>query len=170
MEVSLRKYANIRGVSLAAVQKAVKTGRIRLESSGKINVEKANRDWRENTNPMQAKPVDVQDVSISVTDAPLKGTRGATYNQARAANEFYRAMFMKERLKKFKSEVVDRQKVNNHVFRLARATRDLIAGFPSRRAAVIAAKLKADEHETLVVLEDEFRDLLSEIGDFGKPL
>lgn len=170
MEVSLRKYAKIRGVSLAGVQKAINSGRVRLEPSGKINVERANKELRDNTNPMQAKPVDVADVSSPVSEASLKDTKGATYNQARAANEFYRAMFMKERLKKFKSEVIDRQQVNNHVFRLARAARDLILGFPARRAAVIAAKLKTDEHETLVVLEDEFRDLLSEIGDFGKPL
>src|ERR1051326_7764278 len=51
MDVSLRAYARHRGVSLGAVQKAIKAGRIQKTSSGQIDVEAADAQWERNTAP-----------------------------------------------------------------------------------------------------------------------
>lgn len=47
--VSQRKYAEHRGVTHGAVQKAIKTGRISTDANGKIDPVKADRQWDANT-------------------------------------------------------------------------------------------------------------------------
>ena len=53
MGMGLREYSRHRGVSLAAVQKALDTGRIQKESDGTINPVKANKAWEANTDQAQ---------------------------------------------------------------------------------------------------------------------
>jgi len=48
--VSMRQYAEMRGVSAMAVSKAAAVGRITLVD-GKVDVELADCQWRENTHP-----------------------------------------------------------------------------------------------------------------------
>jgi hypothetical protein len=50
--ISLREYAQHRGVTVEAVSKAVKTGRIGLTGK-KVDVSAADRDWSANTQPGQ---------------------------------------------------------------------------------------------------------------------
>ena len=50
--VSQRAYARHRGVSLAAVQKAIRSRRIRLVD-GRIDVDRADREWARNTRPQR---------------------------------------------------------------------------------------------------------------------
>ena len=50
MLLSRREYAAHRGVAVSAVQKAIEAGRITL-TDGKIDPEKADKEWAENTNP-----------------------------------------------------------------------------------------------------------------------
>jgi len=50
--ISLRAYARHRGCSLAAVQKAISSGRI-MPIGGKIDAKLADREWAANTDPMQ---------------------------------------------------------------------------------------------------------------------
>lgn len=60
--ISLRKFAKQRGVALAAVQKAIASGRISAESIERnakgricgIDPERANREWDEHTDPGEA--------------------------------------------------------------------------------------------------------------------
>ncbi|MBF0615138.1 MAG: hypothetical protein HQL92_08290 [Magnetococcales bacterium] len=51
MGVSIRAYAKLRGVSDAAVRKAIKTGRISVEQDGSINPAQADTAWEKNTDP-----------------------------------------------------------------------------------------------------------------------
>ena len=51
MKMGLREYSRHRGVSPAAVQKAILYGRIQRGTDGKIESEKADRAWEANTNP-----------------------------------------------------------------------------------------------------------------------
>ena len=57
MGISNRHYARIRGVSETAVRKALKTGRIRSEPDGTIDVERANREWQLNTHQKGKQPL-----------------------------------------------------------------------------------------------------------------
>jgi hypothetical protein len=48
-EISVRAYARRRGVSHVAVLKAIKSGRIARQANGKLDPEKADRQWAEHT-------------------------------------------------------------------------------------------------------------------------
>ena len=57
MKMGLREYSRHRGVSLAAVQKAILYERIQRGPDGKIESEVADRAWAANTDPaMQRVP------------------------------------------------------------------------------------------------------------------
>ena len=49
MGLSIRKYATLRGVTEGAVRKAIKTGRITPNDDGTIDVDRADQEWKENT-------------------------------------------------------------------------------------------------------------------------
>ena len=109
MGLSIRAYAQHRGVSHTAVAKAIKAGRISIEPDGKIDPAKADAQWARNTLPSQnlntgaAKPtakVATPAVSTSVSSreaqAPLE-TRAAApdYQTSRAIREAYAARLAK---------------------------------------------------------------------------
>jgi pyruvate/2-oxoglutarate dehydrogenase complex dihydrolipoamide acyltransferase (E2) component len=51
--LSLRAYAKHRGVSLAAVQKAIHSGRITANADGLIDSDRADAEWAAKTRPGQ---------------------------------------------------------------------------------------------------------------------
>ncbi len=53
MGISIRAYGRHRGVSDAAVRKAIKAGRITPEADGTIDPEKADAEWGRNTDVAQ---------------------------------------------------------------------------------------------------------------------
>ena len=53
MGISIRAYARERGVSDAAVRKAIKSGRISPEADGTIDPTRADREWTRNTDTAQ---------------------------------------------------------------------------------------------------------------------
>ena len=154
----MREYARIRGVNLNAVQTAIKSGRIHKTRDDKIDVDEANREWFMNTDPaQQRKP----DPLFEAQDGVRMSNMG-TFQQAKTADIYYRAMLAKAKLKMVTGETIDRKKAGQHAFNLGRALRDLFSGFSTRYGALIAAELGADEHKTAVVLDEYIRKLLSE--------
>ncbi len=51
MTGSIRAYARHRGCTMQAVRKAIASQRISPEPDGKINFERADQDWQQNTRP-----------------------------------------------------------------------------------------------------------------------
>ena len=88
--LSLRKYAHHRGVALAAVQKAIASGRISTQPDGRIDSEIADVQWAETTR---------WGASNIVNGAEVKGNssghRPSEYAQARAEREHYAALLAK---------------------------------------------------------------------------
>ena len=157
-KVSLREYAKIRGVHLNAVQTAVKSGRIHKTTDGKIDVEKANQEWLQNTDPSKSRHPE----SFFEHGNENSKVSPSSFQQAKTADVYYRAMIAKARLKKMTGETIDRKKAGMHAFNLGRSLRDLFVSFPTRYGALIAADLETDEHKTVVVLDEYVRKLLSE--------
>lgn len=157
-KVSMREYAKIRGVRLNAVQTAVKSGRIHKTTDGKIDVEKANQEWLQNTDPSKSRHPE------SFFEHGNENTKvsPSSFQQAKTADVYYRAMIAKAKLKKMTEETIDRKKAGMHAFNLGRSLRDLFVSFPTRYGALIAADLETDEHKTVVVLDEYVRKLLSE--------
>jgi hypothetical protein len=50
-ELSIKEYAEHREVSVVAVRKAIKTGRITVNQNKKLDRKLADSQWLENTNP-----------------------------------------------------------------------------------------------------------------------
>ena len=173
MGLSIRAYGRHRGVSDAAVRKAIKAGRITPEPDGTINPDKADAQWAANTDTAQqrkpqtqrAVPIEAVNTVREVTGEGALPSGGTTLLQARTANEVLKAQTAKVRLARLKEEVVDRAKALTHVFKLARAERDAWLNWPSRVSSQMAAELNVDAHTLHVLLEREVRHHLEELGD-----
>ena len=160
-KVSLREYARLRGVRLYAVQTAIKSGRIHKTADGKIDVEQANKEWFMNTDPAKSHKTD----PLFESSGDNAKNSFSTFQQAKTADIYYRAMLAKAKLKMVTGETIDRKKAGAHAFNLGRSLRDLFVSFATRYGALIAADLGADEHKTVVVLDEYIRKLLSESKD-----
>lgn len=185
MGLSVRGYAQHRGVSHTAVQKAIRLGRITAEADGSIDPAKADAEWSANTNsepgkrkpkqttgserPAKVKPVPEAAVTavretLRESGEPLPAG-GMTFMQARTANEVLKARTNRLKLQKLKGELVDRARAAAHVFKLARDERDAWLNWPSRISALMAADLGVDPHRMHVALEEHVRDHLSELTE-----
>ena len=166
--ISIRGYGRHRGVSDAAVRKAIKTGRITPEADGTINPSIADAQWQKNTDAAQqrshAKPTHVIARDMDVGSASLGGG-STTFTQARTVNEVVKAQTNKVRLAKLKNELIDRNQAIAHVFKLARSERDAWLNWPSRVSATMAAALGVDPHATHTALESAVRDQLQSLGE-----
>ncbi len=180
MGISRRKYAEHRGVSHTAVNRALKTGRITLESDGTIDPVKADQRWATQTDPSKqrvrqsapaTKPVPqsairaVDDTLRDVGAAPDAGGGEVSFLRARMANEVLKAQTAKVRLQKMKGELVDRAKATAMVFDLARRERDAWMNWPPRVAADMAAELGVEAHLMEQVLEHHIRQHLADLAE-----
>lgn len=172
MGLSIRAYARHRGVSDAAVRKAIAAGRITPEGDGTVDPERADAEWARNTEAPRSgtrtKPVRV---AVPPESAPVGDgqnalpTGGASLLQARTVNEVVKAQTNKVRLARLKGELVDRNQAIAHVFKLSRAERDAWLNWPARISAQMAAKLGVESHTMHVALEAAVREHLQELGD-----
>ena len=168
MGISIRAYAKQRGVSDAAVRKAIKTGRISKEADGTIEPAKANAEWLRNTDAAQQRQP--RQPGSSVEQETPGGTTSlgggaTTFSQARAVNEVVKAQTNKVKLAKLKNELIDRNQAIAHIFRLARAERDAWLNWPSRVSATLAASLGVPSHAMHAALEGAVREHLQALGE-----
>jgi hypothetical protein len=168
MGLSIRAYAKQRGVSEAAVRKAIKTGRITLSADKTLDPRVANDQWLKNTDSSQQRSTASGAKSVSGTSEPsadlMKGS-STTFVQARTANEVVKAQTNKVRLAKLKSELIDRAQALALVFKLARSERDAWLNWPARVSAAMAVALGVDAHTLHVQLESATRQHLQELGE-----
>jgi hypothetical protein len=169
MGLSIRAYAAQRGVSHTAVRKAITLGRLTLEPDGTIDPVRANRDWVQNADPSKAREVQklrpVPDAAVgavretlSEAGAPLVG--GMNYLHARTAEKVLNVQLLRERLRREKGEVVERDYAIEQGFAFARRIRDAWTGWPARVAAVMAVDLGVDVHKLEALLNTHVRDQL----------
>jgi hypothetical protein len=98
---------------------------------------------------------------------PPPTTGGATFLQAKTANEVLKSQERRLKLQKLKGELVDRARAEALVFRLARQERDAWVNWPARAAALIAAELGLDPAAMQKVLEAHVRAHLDELAAVG---
>jgi len=167
--VSRRSYAAHRGVSEAAVRKAIATGRITTLDDGTIDPARADSEWGTRTDPAQQRGQPVQKVIDRDAGADPSGTDatggGSYFLRARTTNEVLKAQTAKVRLAKMKSEVIDRARATALVFALAREERDAWVNWPARSAALMAAELGVDPASMQKVLEKHVRAHLNELAE-----
>ena len=185
MGLSIRAYAQHRGVSHTAVAKAIKAGRISVEPDGKIDPAKADAQWARNTLPSQnlntgaAKPaakVATPPVSTPVSTAPVANrelqppleTRAAApdYQTSRAIREAYAARLAKLEFEERTGKLLNADEVKVKHFNLARLLRDRIQQIPRKLAPQIVAAVVAQPDQRVVedLLMEAIREALEELS------
>lgn len=157
MGLSLRAYARHRGVSEAAVRKAIKSGRITQEPDGTVDPEQADQQWERHTRT-QAKP-------NAATEGSMTANDNDAYAKVRITNEMIKAQRQRLKLDEEKGTLIDRANVLDQVFRLARTERDAWINWPARVASQVAAEFNVDPQQMHLSLENHVREHLHELAD-----
>jgi len=189
--LSLRAYSRHRGVTLHAVQKAIKSKRINCEEidgKKKIDQHEADRLWEENTDqakvshantiqkndPEPSPEVTPQEIDFNQDPGP---DNEAEYCQAAAEEEFdekkfpisksirierwYKAQSEKMKYEKQRGQLVEVEKIEAQYFKLARITRDAILNIPNRVAGEVAAE--KDPHKVHKILTHAINEALEQL-------
>jgi hypothetical protein len=145
--VSQRKYAQFRGLSHQAVNKAVRSGRI-PSVDGKIDPVAADAAWERNTRPGPGNGSNGRPTR-SATKAEVDAGNGhdlaaterphATYSAARALREVYLAKRAKLEFEAAEGNLVSVEEVKARAFEAARALREQLLALPPRLAPVLFA-------------------------------
>ena len=179
--ISQRAYARRRGISHVAVQRAVRYGHITVVD-GKIDPERADREWRENTDQSKprnsitgrpkhqrapgepSEPMDFGDDEGGNKTGHTNGNGTATgYAKARAARELYSAQLTRQKLELQRGILVRADEVRLGAFQMARKARDQLIALPERVSAVLAAT--EDPAEVQRILDEEVERICLELAD-----
>lgn len=133
--VSQAEYARHRGVSREAVRRAIAAGRIKPERDGRIDPEKADLAWRENTVPRA--PTQPAPERQEPT-APDGSPDDPGYFGARAKREHFLAQLAELTFGERSGKLVEADKVDDVAFTAARTARDKILGVRARLAGMIS--------------------------------
>jgi len=185
--MSERDYAARAGLSRGAIQKAKTAGRLVLHHDGSIDADASDARRAAATDPSKQRGARAQERSPSAATPRMKPVStaavaavgdtlrehglpppsggGATFLQAKTANEVLKSQERRLKLMKLKGELVDRARAEALVFRLARETRDAWVNWPARAAALIAAELGLDPAAMQKVLEAHVRAHLDELAE-----
>ncbi|MBL6081487.1 hypothetical protein JMJ56_26195 [Belnapia sp. T18] len=87
---------------------------------------------------------------------------GATFYDARTANEVLKAQGRRLEIDERRGRLVDKARALLLVHRLAREERDAILAWPARIAAELAAELAVDAHRLQLLLDQRLRIHLAE--------
>ena len=158
--MSLRGYAKQRGVSLSAVQDAIRRGvlynALKVDSNGnkKIHPKIADEEWANNANP-SFYPTSAANGAQVKTIAP-------PFQESRAIREAYNARITKLEYEEKLNKIISIEKVKAINWDIARRVRDSILVIPSKISAEIASE--TDPHKVESILLKEIREALTEIG------
>lgn len=173
--MGLREYARHRaqngliGGTLAAVQKAITSGRINVQIVGKskrIDPVEADVAWGANTAPKEEPPpaqpgsqrtIPGMEDTIAASGVAEIKTNG--YHHSRAARELYDAALTKLKYEREVGDLIETAEVNRQIFGLAREVRDAMLNIPDRIAAQLAST--TDEHKVHALLSDEINSSLA---------
>ena len=154
-----RAYAQHRGMSLPAVQKAIASGRISTLPNGTIDSEVADEEWKRNTR--------TRATMAAEREANEEGDAfgAAQYSKARAIREHYQARLAKLEYEQKVGSLVSRDEVKIAAFNTLRQFRDAILNIPDRLAAMLAAE--TDAAKCYEILATEIRKSLNDFADAG---
>ncbi|QIX18350.1 hypothetical protein [Burkholderia multivorans] len=176
-EMSQRAFARHMGVALNAVQKALKSGRIALTASGKIDSDVAVAAWRRNTDESRRSFTDLSRSTLALSgesaippaeaDDDFPAAAGSSdphmsaYRAARAERESTRAQRERMELDRDLGNLLALTDANRIAFTAFRTLRDLVMNVPVRVKDQLAAETSAARVEA--ILEEELARALSSI-------
>jgi len=166
-------YARRRGINHSAVQKAIRSGRLKeslaRDAKGRIRIDpdKADQEWSRNTNdalrregatstghaPARARP------TIFPTEVPA----GPSFSHSHAIREAYLAKTARLNYELLAKSLVSVDDVRAQAFKVNRMARDALLNIPARVSAELAAT--SDAHEVHEIMVREFTQVLEELSD-----
>ena len=184
MLMGYREYARHRGVSLGAVQKALRAGRISANEEKKIDSAVADREWDVNTDASRiavsaievAAPLDQKEISFAApageeADKPaaeeLTGSdnNASRYRESRASREFYVAAKQKLEYEQLLGQLINVDEAKRIAFTSFRAIRDSVLNVAARIKDQLAAE--TDPHVCEELLDRELSAALASV-DVGQ--
>ncbi|HEY1242189.1 MAG TPA: hypothetical protein VGF16_16610 [Bryobacteraceae bacterium] len=166
--MTITEYARHRGCELNAVQYAVSSGRIERQADGKIDSEKADRDWEANTHHAKARNghrrrQDPEELAEGVHQPAAANS----FAQARAARELFAARLARLEFERRQGNLLLKRSVEIAAHNRGRILRDALFNLPNRIAAQLAAE--SDPAAVHGLLENEIRVLLDQFagGELG---
>lgn len=167
MLLSQRAYARHRGVSEAAVRRAVRDKRITPAPGGKIDPITADRQWNASTDPGKPWSSNVPARQEPLEDAGLlsdPSTRShlSAFAEARAQREKIKAAIEMKTLQRLEGRLVDVDKVRAAAFAHTRSARDQLLGIPDRLAPILAPV--SDPAEIHRILLEEVRRVAADLS------
>lgn len=188
---SQREYAKHRGVSHVAVGKAVKTGRITLDSDGKIDFARADAAWARNTDQVKQASTGGGEKTRKKTATPSAARHeepepsrpaqepapaapppmesgGVSLVKAQTMKAVFAAQREKLRFEEESGKKIDADDVRVRAFNRARRARDMLMSAPARIAPLLVGM---DIVGITLALEEEFRRVMEEIArDAAAPI
>jgi hypothetical protein len=170
-EMSMRGFARHMGVAHRAVQKAVQSGRIELNSNGKIHAEVAEAAWRRNTDesrrsftdlsrPSRANGIEASPLlpaDLDDDDLPAVASREdpsmVAYRAARAAREQTRLERERMDLERERGTTLPLADAQRLAFTAFRTVRDNVMNIPVRLKDALAAESDPIRIETMLDAE-----------------
>jgi hypothetical protein len=150
--MGLREYARHRSVNLSAVQKAIKSGRIALTPTGKIDPEIADISWELATDPSKQRKAADEGKKSKVT--PTKVIKNAEkFAEARAGSEDYKSKLLQLKFEQLAKKLVDADTVKKRAFENARAMRDALLNLPNQMANDLASETDAVKVANMLTVE-----------------
>ena len=170
MGISMRAYAQQRGVSHEAVRKAIASGRIHPEPDGSIDPIKADAQWDRHTRtaPPTTPKANTSRASAPPPQSPQTSddTRGVDYHKARAVRETYAARLAKLDFEERSATLISKDEVDTEFFTLARQLRDRLPQIPRKVAPEIVALVVAipDVRGVTDILDAAIREALEDLS------
>ena len=152
--LSIRAYAKHRGVSDAAVRRAIDDGRITTLPDGQIDPEIADKQWDANTD----------DKYRPKGNAVASSESGVSYQKSRANKELFEALLKKLEYEERSGKLVEISKMEVDAFTAARVARDKLLAIPDRVAPTLVGI--TDIHELKEVLRKEIITSLQNLTYF----
>jgi hypothetical protein len=164
-KMTFQEYADHRGVTLQAVRKAAKQGRIdfltdMMTAQPFVYSEKADEQWEKNTskqNELGGKERKKRHDTWAKTDSS-----SPSYHEAQAHKEHFKAKLAELEYFQKAGKLVDADEVKEAFFDLARRTREALLTIPDRISPEIAAESDADK--IYDKLTKEIRDALESLN------
>ena len=150
----------MRGMTEGAVRKAIKTGRITPNDDSTIDVDRADQEWKENTDEAKI------NTGLPAMAENIPAANGKpTFTKIKTAHELYKAQLTQLALQEKKGQLINKDQVKAQVYKLGRQVRDSWMNWPARVSATMAAELGVDEHALHQALERYVREHLNDIGE-----
>lgn len=184
MEMGYREYARHRGLTLGAVQKAIRDNRIFVNENGKIDSDAADRDWAANTDASrvavnvmdnQSKPVQ-QTIELPISALPVARSSSDKvdgddvtgsdrvaneYREHRATRERYQALKQQLEYEQLVGQLINVEEASRIVFTSFRGLRDSLMNVATRIKDQLAAQ--TDPHMCEQLVENEIAAALAGI-------